>query len=508
MFRTLYARLVAGLVALVICLSALYLWITLHSGQQFYQEVTQRLNQQLAADLTQVTTNLVADAQLSIADGQYDETALDSVFHTYMLINPGIQVYLLDENGRILAFHAPPGTVKQRDIDLAPVRAFLNGEQPLPILGDDPRHAGHKEIFSVAPLGDPGQPQGYLYVVLGGEQLQAIAQALQASRIPQFVTLATLSGTLLALIAGLVLLRYLTRRLRMLSNVMARFEQNDFERLATQTAGAVPAADDIGRLQLAFTRMAGRIIEQIRQLRQTDSLRRELVANVSHDLRTPLASLQGYLETLLIKNGKLSDDERRDFLQRSLRQCQGLGKLVDALFELAKLDSGQVRPKRECFSLAELAQDVSLKHALAAQQNSIHLATEIPDNLPAVDADIGLIERVLDNLFDNAIRHTPEGGRIEVVLSSEGDQVSVRVTDTGQGISTDDMPYIFNRFYQSRDGAGNDRGGAGLGLAISKRILELHASDLGVDSEVGRGTCVYFNLPSVAALGERVAAAP
>lgn len=487
MFKTLYSRLAVALVLLIIVLSILYIWITLRAGEQFYQEMTQRLNQQLAA-------NLIKDTRLSIDDGQYDEASLESIFHTYMVINPSIEVYLTDPDGRILAYQAPPGSVKSEQLDLAPIRAFLHRERSLPILGDDPRHPGRRDIFSVAPLGDADNPQGYLYVVLAGEQLQAIAHRLQQNHILKFALYAIAIGALLTLFIGLLVLRYQTRRLRSLSADLKNVASG--QPVSIENLQSEPVLnDDIGQLQQTFLDMAKRINAQIEELQQTDNLRRELVANVSHDLRTPLAALQGYLETLLVKNKTLSGEQHREFLQQAYRQSQGLGKLVDALFELAKLDSGQIQLKREQFSLGELAQDIGLKHALKAQDLGISVQTSIPDDLPSVDADIGLIERVLDNLMDNALRHTPRGGKVEVLLDTGDSGVCVNVRDTGTGISATDMPFIYDRFYQSREGSENSQGSAGLGLAICKRILELHASQIVVNSMPGKGTSVQFTLP-------------
>jgi len=489
-FKTLYARLAAALIVLVLLLSSLYLWITLHAGQRFYQEMTQRLNRQLAA-------NLIKDTGLAISNGRYSEASLESVFHTYMVINPSIEVYLLDPGGHILAFSAPPGSVKSQQVDLVPVRAFLQGKPALPLLSDDPRHPGQRKIFSVAPIGDADSPQGYLYVVLAGEQLQAIAQRLRQSHITRYALYAIALSTVLALFMGLLVLRYQTRRLRALSMAMQDFDLDRPAPFQRPDPAQPFLTDDIGVLQQTFARMAERIKAQIDSLQQTDTLRRELVANVSHDLRTPLAALQGYLETLLIKRQQLAAEQQTEFLRHALRQCQGLGKLVDALFELAKLDSGQVRLKREKFSLAELVQDVVLKHTLIAREQGVRLEARITENLPEVEADIGLIERVLDNLLDNALRHTPKGGQVIVVVESKRGRLSVSIHDTGSGISGEDLPFIHERYYQSRSRADKPKGAAGLGLAISQRILELHDSQLVIDSATDQGTTVQFTLPVV-----------
>ena len=161
---SLYARLALGLVALVMLLGAVNLAILLHVGRLYQQELNQQLNRTLAA-------NLIAENKLQVEDGRFDPAALEPIFHAYMVINPAIEVYLLNANGRILAFSAPAEKVKRDHVDLAPVRAFMHAGDHLPIVGDDPRDRAGRKVFSVAPIGPAKQPHGYLYVVLAGEQL-------------------------------------------------------------------------------------------------------------------------------------------------------------------------------------------------------------------------------------------------------------------------------------------------------------------------------------------------
>ncbi len=489
--HSLYTRLALGLVLLVTLLGGLYLLITLQAGRLYLQELNQQLNRTLAA-------NLIAENRLQVQDGRFDPGALEPIFHTYMIINPSIEVYLLDDQGRILAFSAPPGKVKRKRIDLAPIRTFLQGGGRTPIVGDDPRHLSAREVFSAAPVGAPAHPEGYLYVVLAGEQRNSIAAMLQQSYVLR-LALYILGGAALAgVIGALWLLRRLTRRLQRLDRAMTAFEAADFARLPPLQQIDTGSRDELGRLGRTFTRMAERMTAQVGALTQTDALRRELVANVSHDLRTPIASLQGYLETLLMKADTLSAEEHRQYLQIALRHSQRLGTLVAELFELAKLDSGHAELHREAFAPGELVQDVALKYRLAASEQGVRIDTDIPPDLPFVNADIGLIERVLENLLDNAIRHTPEGGRVAVTLTVEDGQVWVRVADTGCGIPAEELAHVFDRFYQVKKSQGEAGSGIGLGLAIAKRILDLHASPIAVDSTPQTGTCFDFCLPASA----------
>jgi len=253
--------------------------------------------------------------------------------------------------------------------------------------------------------------------------------------------------------------------------------------------------DEIDRLGATFQAMTRRIHQQVQTLQHTDRLRRELVAHVSHDLRTPLAALHGYLETLCLKDTQLTPQDRRHYLDIAVRHSTRLGKLVAELFELAKLEAHETQVHAEAFSLAELVQDVVQKFQLMAHQKQQLLQAQLTDDLPFVWADIALIERVLDNLLQNALQYTAPGGTITVALALQGPSIAVQVTDTGYGIPPEDLPYIFERFYRATQGHQDTAGGVGLGLAIAKRILELHGSTIAVDSTVHGGTTFTFPLP-------------
>lgn len=239
------------------------------------------------------------------------------------------------------------------------------------------------------------------------------------------------------------------------------------------------------------------LAERLRTLEAADARRRELVANMSHDLRTPLAALQGYLETLLMKADEITPDEQRAYLTTAMRHGERLGNLINALFELAKLDCGEAQPHLEAFCLAGLVQDVAQQFGLAAGKQNVHLETRFAPGLPLAYADIGLVERALGNLLDNALRHTPSGGRITIALRHESERMSIKITDTGSGIQIQDLPRIFERCYHAHAArnADGESNGAGLGLAITRRIVELHGGDISAQSTPGQGATFTFSLP-------------
>lgn len=227
-----------------------------------------------------------------------------------------------------------------------------------------------------------------------------------------------------------------------------------------------------------------------------EQARRDLIADISHDLRTPLVAMRGYLELLVARGDGLAPEERQRYAEIALRQSDHLTSLIDDLFELAKLDWKGVAIDREAFALAELASDVIQKFTLASAPRGVRMAVVTEGGLPLVDGDLRLMERALENLIGNALRHTPDNGEVEVRLGRTGEGIQVRIADTGRGIPADELPFVFDRHYRGAEARGGDAKGAGLGLAIARRVVELHGGVLRVESEPAKGTCFMFDLPA------------
>ncbi|HIP53439.1 MAG TPA: HAMP domain-containing histidine kinase, partial [Chromatiales bacterium] len=446
MLNTLYARLAAGLILLLAVVGLLYTGITRYATEHYLQEISHNLNRDLAK-------NLVADRNL-VAAGKLDEAALKETFRQYMVINPSIEIYLLDLEGRILSFSANPGKVKRRRVALEPIQTFLHAPQRTPLLGDDPRSHDRRKAFSVTPVPTAENPQGYLYVVLRGEEFDQIEQAAREGLFRRINGWAFAVSLLFGLVTGLIVFRGLTRRLHRLSSLMQAFHENGFRAHTPYQPEERTPVDEIDRLGLTFDKMARRIETQIEQLEAQDGLRRDLVARVSHDLRTPLASLQGYLESLEMRHDSLSPEQRDEYIRIALRQSRRLAQRIDELFELARLDAQETRPRREPFPPAELIQDVVQKYRLRAEQQGIRLIADPGNNtLPFVLADIALTERVVENLLDNAFAHTPAGSRIEVRIATTREHARISVSNDGAGIDKNDLPHLFEPFYRAANGS-------------------------------------------------------
>ena len=492
--KTLFARLSAALLLVVALIGGGFFLIEQFSTRLYYEEITQRLNASIAMYVT-------GEMQL-IENGQVNEEALTLLAQRAMIINPTVEVYLLDTQGQILAHALPPESIQTSEVALGPVRELMGGESEMPLRGTDPRNVDRQKIFSAHPVMHKDILQGYLYAILGGQKYDELADSVRGSYVQKLSLGALLAIVLAAFLVGLLVFGLLTRRLTRLTGDVKRFTDSGFDPKVIEALGtgntAAGQQDEIGQLRAAFSSMANKIREQFEGLEETDRLRRELVSNVSHDLRTPLASMHGYVETLLLKNDSLSEEERLRYLEITRKHSLRLGRLIGDLFELSKLDSASIQPSLEWFSLAELLQDVTQEFELEAEKRGIRIEVNAQPEASLVHADIGLLQRVLENLLRNAVRYTPQGGTISISLDRKPGCVSVAVADTGCGIAEHELDRIFDRFYRSEQGEEERSNSAGLGLAIVKRILDLHGSRITVSSTLNEGTRFEFDIPAQA----------
>ncbi|NWB61470.1 MULTISPECIES: HAMP domain-containing sensor histidine kinase [unclassified Pseudomonas] len=484
---TLTQRLSLVFALLLLICSGTSAWLQVRSNHMHELEVVQGLSRDLAA-------HIARDTQLMDADGLKPD-AVRNLFSQLMLVNPSVEVYLLDINGRVVGNAAPSGHLRRDQVNLEPVRRFLSGAM-LPILGDDPRSVDGLKVFSAAPLRVNGQQAGYLYVVLLGEA-HDVFDARDATGMALNIALWSIAlVALLCLLAGLTAFAWITRPLRQLTEKVGQFDINGAPKVPQAVAPEVASQDEITVLDHAFVQMENRLGEQWRAITHQEQERREMVANISHDLRTPLASLHGYLETLSLKDASLTPQERRRYLGIALDQSRKVGGLAQSLLELVRLEHGFVQPVIEGFSIPDLVQDIFQKFELTAEARAITLTASLPPVVPTVLADLGLIERVLTNLLDNALRHTPPNGEVEVTLAPKSGFVEVTVSDSGPGISADLREGLFLRAFT----IGGARRDGGLGLRIVHRILQLHGQEIRLIDVPGRGATFTFALETRAAV--------
>jgi signal transduction histidine kinase len=270
-------------------------------------------------------------------------------------------------------------------------------------------------------------------------------------------------------------------------------------------AARVPVAgqDELAGLATTFNMMAERLQAAAEEKALMDQNRRDLIAWVSHDLRTPLASVQLVIDALV--DGVAEDEATRQrYLHTAQNEIANLKDLISDLFELSQLESGYIDLKLQHASLSDLLSDTLSALRTMAERRGVRIDGHVSSDIDPVRIDPEKIQRVLYNLLINAIRHTPSGGEVLLTASLEGDQVRVTVKDSGEGIASADLPHIFERFYRGERARTRDtdgQRGAGLGLAIARGLVEAHQGQIMVDSLPGQGARFSFTLPRHAALG-------
>jgi signal transduction histidine kinase len=481
-FSRLYWRISAIFLLVLVLLSVITIYTSIRSADRYSVEVTQKLNWNLAR-------NMVDVIKPEFRNGMVNKEAVADIMHSVMVINPSVEVYLLNPQGKILSYVAPEKVVKLNKVSLGPVYKFLSDTRQNLILGDDPRNPGEKKTFSAAKVIDNNILTGYIYIVLASQEYVSAAQMVIGSYILGLSIRSMIIILVISAFLGLLLIWIITKKLNAIIGGIRQFQSGNFNARIP-----VKNRDELDNIGYVFNEMATTLSNNILELKATDEFRKELISNVSHDLRTPIASIQGYAETLIMKKDHIDSDEQTKYLEIIYSSCDRLRKLVSELFDLSKLQTNQVKLNPEPFSISELISDIANKYRIISQKKGISINAFIPKDLPMVEADILLIDRVLQNIIDNALKFCKEGDFINIEIRQEtNEKIEVSIADSGEGISPDELPHIFDRYTKAKDYGD----GTGLGLAIVKEIIELHKSDIKVFSQPGNGTSFSFHLPAI-----------
>jgi signal transduction histidine kinase len=294
----------------------------------------------------------------------------------------------------------------------------------------------------------------------------------------------------IAMVLGYFLSSTVTERIQLLKGAAEKLAEGDL-----QTRVPVQGRDEVAALAIAFNQMAEQLQTADQKQRELESLRRDLIAWVSHDLQTPLTSMRAILEA--ISDGVVDDPETvKRYLNTAQRDVRYLSSLIDDLFQMAQLDTGGFPLHRAEASLSDLISDTLESFTELAKQQELTLEGNVEADVDPVYMDTQAIGRVLNNLIGNALRHTNKG-RVSVWVRRSAQGVEVTVSDTGEGIRAEDITHIFERFYRGDASRSRNRGtgGAGLGLAIARGIVRAHGGDIKVESEIGKGTQFTFHIP-------------
>ena len=496
--RTLHFRITAIFVVLVVLVGgAYYAWIRATVYSPFDDEEEQTWYEDLAEDELQ-------DLAVRIAPVFGDRDGVERILVDY---GRGVAEYeaelvVFDSGGRCRATCTPDSLdLAVASADTALLRDMSDGSwdfESYPDPVDVDSYANR--IFDVRRIVTAGTtvaaPAGYLVASFEPVTI-AVGEIENDERTMRLQALALL--LLYAAASSTIIMLWTTRRIRLLSRGVGAVAAGDLAVRVPATSG-----DEIGTLGRQINTLAERIESMVSELTQKESFQRLLVANVSHDLRTPLASLRGYIETLSLGGDEVSDEERSRYLTVITEKLDHLDRLIAHVLVLSRIDSGQEVFRAEDFSFGELAEAVLDRCRQASAHRGVALDLELESGLPDAHADPLQIGRVLQNLVENGIKFTPDGGRVTVRARRDADGLRVEVADTGIGIPPEDLAHVCERFYtvdRSRAG-GADRSeadgilghGTGLGLAIAARLIEGHGSRLEVESVEDAGSVFAFRI--------------
>ena len=471
-YRSLYGRMaigaLLGLTGLLLAQAALFLWLAGRSDRPMATRSPQRALRFVAVDLT---TALETDPDIDL------DTYVREQFGRLAW-----RVFVVRPDGRVVRNRdfAVPDPLLRAAQAAARDQSHASSSRPLERVGSRLvrlRAEGRVlAVVGIAPGEGPWTPVFREY----GPPLGLAAAVL-----------------LVAGAAGMALfvLRPARRRIRTL--------QRAAEALGAGTTGIrAPehGGDEVAALARSFNRMAAELEARVRELKASDRLRRQLLADVSHELMTPLTAMRGYLETLALP-GAVPDDETRDrYLRVVTEETSRLESIVGDLLDLARLEGGGSVLHREAVPVDWLFARVAERHEVTIRDRGIQLDRRIAPGAERVDGDARRLEQVLQNLAANAVRHTPSEGRIGLSAEPRGGRVVIRVSDTGTGIAAEHLPFVFDRFYKAdASRAPSDGMGSGLGLSIVKAIIEGHGGEISVSSAPGAGTAFEIVLDAARA---------
>ncbi|WP_412067156.1 ATP-binding protein [Rubrivirga sp. IMCC43871] len=434
---------------------------------------------ELLAGTLQLRLDAVAEEVEARAEiGPFGEIALSARLRADLGTRFLDPLVLLDETGAVAA---TLGDESVFDVPPAALAALEEGRVAVDVEGRD--------TWGLAPiLAADGLPAGALFVRPLARTLDEERRGTrQAFWRATAVTVAL--AVALALLLGALFSSRLVRPIREVTRRVERIGEGAYAERLPETSD-----DELGRLAAAVNEMAARVQASITQLRDTDRLRRELVANVGHDLRTPLAALRATLDEAERHAGQGRDVDVAADLAAARRQAEGAADLVADLFELSVLDRPQaLRPGP--VPVGELVRDVSARHVRAFEAAGVAFDVEVAPGLPTVEADGARLIRALSNLLDNARRHTPAGGTVTLAVCADADAIVFTVADTGEGIEAEALAHVFERYYRGDGPRTRGTGtGTGLGLAITKAVAQAHGGTLAVESTPGHGATFRLSI--------------
>ena len=487
LFRSplLFPRLMRWLLAFLVLIAAIQFASILLLQRRFLEHSFQVINADLAVSLAEQLRPHIHEDSLDIG-------SLGAVLNQFQKHGPMHGYFLLNGRGEVLLTSAESIKLERRVIPIEALKQFLSveGGRKLPIYGVDPLQPHRVVPFSAAILRENGEPL-YLYITLLSKRTDLLFLAIIDREAPLLATITLIAAVAFAAVASLLFSLFFVRRLERLRRGVERFGAGESDVRANDTG-----KDELSFLSSSFNSMADTISAQIKEIREHEETRRELVQNICHDLRTPLTAARGYLETLEIRKDRLSEAERERYLAVIDDNLGFMQTMAEELFDLASLEANDRPLDERRFDLVALAEELAEKLYSSAERAEVELRCQANERDAMIVGDRALLARAITNLIQNAIRYTPPHGKVTVQVGLRDARVRLAVRDTGIGISKIDQTRVFARFYRTDRARLMNAKGSGLGLAIVRRILELHRSEIELESEEGEGSEFAFALPA------------
>jgi two-component system, OmpR family, sensor kinase len=479
-YKSLYWRVALGLFAFLAIMlaaeAALFLWTSDRIAGSMPARSPRRLAVLVASD---VGAALTADPQLDLR--RYVDEQYGHVFQTFVIVM---------RDGRVVANHddVPPRFAEPRFDDRGEGpdregRDERNGPGPGPRRPPRGRPPFGRDA---APIVVDGMIAGVVSVVPGGPPFQRVVRELGP-------TMALMAGAVLAVGTTLIALFVFgpaRRRLRQVQDATERLGGGDLSARAPDQGG-----DEVAALARSFNRMADELATRAQALAAADKARRQLLADVSHELMTPLTAMRGYIETLAMPHLHLDTATRERYVGIVTDETHRLERIIGDLLDLARLEGGGTAMRRERVAVSTLFDRVASRHEREMDARGIRLERDVEPGAEQVLGDPDRLEQALQNLAANALRHTPDGGAIHLNAAASADGVRITVRDTGTGIAPEHLPLIFDRFYKV-DASRKASGGSGLGLSIVKTIVERHGGTIDASNHPDGGAMFTITLPT------------
>jgi len=393
-----------------------------------------------------------------------------------------LRITVIDNKGGVLGdSEKDPLLMENHSNRLEVIRAIESG------IGESNRFSdtlGYNMKYVATPAVKNNQIIGVVRVALSLIEVEA-----QIRFIYRIVLMGGFVAVIIALIIGYITSKRITNPIRKMQGIAQSISQGNFnERIDIKTK------DELEELAKSLNKMADRLQTQIDNLKKMDKVRTDFVANVSHELKTPITSIRGFIETL--EDGAMDDRQNaKRFISIIKKHTDGLSNIINDLLSLSELELDKDTLKKENFDLKDLIEEVSLGFGHAVSSKHHKFEKDFTGDSFNVRADKTKIEQVLANLIDNAVKYTREEGIVKISLANNSDRFSIIVEDNGIGIPQDHIKRIFERFYRVDKARSRSLGGTGLGLAIVKHIVALHSGDITIESQVNKGTKVTISLP-------------